>query len=55
MDLQNGIPQMDQCAVTEAKGYSPNGDPSIKAQQFGELATAYEDCDAIPLWAYASG
>ncbi len=54
MDIQNGTPLMDRFAVTEEKKYSPNGNPSIKAKQFGELAMAYEDCDTIPLlWAYA--
>ncbi len=54
MDVQNGVPQMDQFAVTEEKKYSPNGNPSLKAKQFGELAMAYEDCDTVPLlWAYA--
>ncbi len=54
MDIQNGVPQMDKFAVTEELKYSPTGNPSLKAKQFGELAMAYEDCDTVPLlWAYA--
>lgn len=54
MDIQNGTPQMDLFAITEELKYSPTGNPSIKAKQFGELALAYEDCDTIPLlWSYA--
>ena len=54
MDIQSGVPQMDKFAVTEELKYSPTGNPSLKAKQFGELAMAYEDCDTIPLlWAYA--
>ncbi len=54
MDVQNGVPQMDKFAVTEELKYSPTGNPSQKAKQFGELAMAYEDCDTVPLlWAYA--
>jgi phospholipase C len=45
---------MDKFAVTEELKYSPKGNPSLKAKQFGELAMAYEDCDTVPLlWAYA--
>ena len=54
MDVVNGVPQMDKFAVTEELKYSPTGNPSLKAKQFGELAMAYEDCDTIPLlWGYA--
>jgi len=54
MDIQNGVPQMDKFAVTEELKYSPTGNPSLKAKQFGELSMAYEDCDTVPLlWAYA--
>ena len=55
MDLVGGTPQMDQFAVTEEKKYSPTGNPSLKAKQFGELAMAYEDGDTVPfLWRYAN-
>jgi phospholipase C len=55
MDIQNSVPQMDKFAVTEELKYSPTGNPSLKAKQFGELAMAYEDCDTVPLlWAYAN-
>jgi phospholipase C len=54
MHVQGGAAQMDQFAVTEELKYSPTGNPSIKAKQFGELAMAYEDCDTVPLlWRYA--
>lgn len=54
MDIQNGVPQMDNFAVTEELKYSPTGNPSLEAKQFGELAMAYEDCNTVPLlWAYA--
>jgi len=54
MDVQNGVALMDQFATTEELKYSPTGNPSIKAKQYGELSMAYEDCDTIPLlWAYA--
>ena len=55
MDVQADTPKMDQFAVTEELKYSPTGNPSIKAKQFGELAMAYEDCDTVPiLWQYAN-
>jgi phospholipase C len=55
MDVQSGTALMDMFAVTEERKYSPMGNPSTKAKQFGELAMAYEDCDTIPiLWQYAS-
>lgn len=54
MDIVDGQPKMDHYALTEEKKYSPTGNPSLKAKQFGELAMAYEDCDTVPLlWAYA--
>lgn len=55
MDILHSVPRMDQFAVTEEKKYSPTGNPSLKAKQFGELAMAYEDGDTIPfLWRYAN-
>jgi phospholipase C len=54
MDIQNNVAAMDQYAVTEELKYSPTGNPSLQAKQFGELTMAHEDCDTIPiLWAYA--
>jgi len=54
MDVQKGVALMDKFAVTEELKYSPTGNPSLKAKQFGELAMAYEDCDTVPfLWQYA--
>jgi phospholipase C len=54
MNIQNGVPRMDKFARTEELKYSPTGNPSLKAKQFGELAMAYEDCDTVPLlWSYA--
>jgi len=54
MDVVSGVPQMDKFAVTEELKYSPTGNPSLKAKQFGELSMAYEDCDTVPLlWGYA--
>lgn len=54
MDILNNAAQMDNFAVVEERKYSPTGNPSLKAKQFGELAMAYEDCDTIPLlWGYA--
>ena len=54
MDVVNGTAHMDRFAITEEKKYSPHGDPSLEAKQFGELAMAYEDCDTVPfLWRYA--
>ena len=55
MDIVNGKPLMDHFAQTEEQKYSPNGSPTLKAKQFGELAMAYEDGDTIPfLWRYAN-
>ena len=55
MDIVNGVPQMNKFAVTEESLHSPTGNPSLKAEQYGELAMAHEDCDTIPfLWRYAS-
>lgn len=54
MDIVGGVPQMDRFALTEERKYSPSGNPSLKAKQFGELTMAHEDCDTIPfLWGYA--
>jgi len=54
MDVQDGHALMDKFAETEERKYSPQGNPSLMAKQFGELAMAYEDCDTIPfLWSYA--
>ena len=54
MDTVNGMAKMDRYAQGEEKKYSPTGNPSLKAKQFGELAMAHEDCDTVPLlWRYA--
>jgi len=55
MDIQSGVPLMDQFAqIEELKYYTPPANPTLKAKQMGELAMAYEDCDTVPLlWAYA--
>jgi phospholipase C len=54
MDVVEGRPQMDHFALVEERKYSPFGNPSLMAKQFGELAMAYEDCDTVPLlWRYA--
>jgi phospholipase C len=55
MDIQSGVPLMDQFAqVEELKYYTPPANPSLKAKQMGELTMAYEDCDTVPLlWGYA--
>jgi phospholipase C len=54
MDVLSDVPRMDKFAVTEELKYSPTGNPTLKAKQFGELAMAYEDCDTVPLlWTYA--
>jgi phospholipase C len=55
MDIQSGVPLMDQFAhIEELKYYTPPANPSLKAKQMGELAMAYEDCDTVPLlWGYA--
>ncbi len=55
MHVVSGVPQMDRFAITEENKYSPTGNPSLQAKQFGELAMAYEDCDTVPfLWNYAN-
>jgi len=55
MDVKDGQPRMDRFALTEEKKYSPTGNPSLQAKQFGELALAYEDGDTVPLlWRYAN-
>ncbi len=54
MDIQGAVPRMDRFSLVEERKYSPTGNPSLKAKQFGELAMAYEDCDTVPvLWRYA--
>ncbi len=54
MDVVDGVAKMDGFALAEEKKYSPDGNPSLMAKQFGELTMAYEDCDTVPfLWAYA--
>jgi phospholipase C len=54
MDVVNDKPRMDRFAVVEERKHTPFGRPSLAAQQFGELAMAYEDCDTVPLlWRYA--
>jgi phospholipase C len=54
MDIVDGIPRMDRFALTEERRFSPTGNPSLLAKQFGELTMAYEDCDTVPfLWQYA--
>lgn len=55
MDVQNGVPRMDQFAVREESDYYSTGNPPLMGKQAGELTMAYEDCDTIPLlWAYAN-
>ena len=55
MDLRDHRPQMDRFAEFEERKYSPAGNPSLQARQFGELAMAYLDGDTVPLlWRYAS-
>jgi phospholipase C len=55
MDVVDGRPRMDHFALAEEQKYSPTGNPSLVAKQFGELAMAYEDGDTVPLlWRYAS-
>ena len=54
MNVTGGVPLMNQFARTEELKYSPTGNPSLKAKQFGELSMAYEDCTTVPfLWQYA--
>jgi phospholipase C len=54
MDVINGHPGMDRFAFDEERKYSPTGNPSLKAKQYGELAMAYMDGDTVPfLWRYA--
>ncbi|HEV2302632.1 MAG TPA: alkaline phosphatase family protein [Stellaceae bacterium] len=54
MNIVGGRPQMNHFALVEERKYSPFGNPSLAAKQFGELAMAYEDCDTVPLlWRYA--
>jgi len=54
MHIVDGVPMMDQFAMTEVRKHSATALPSLQAKQFGELAMAHEDCDTIPfLWRYA--
>ena len=54
MHVLDGVPQMDQFAMTEVRKHSATDAPTLAAKQFGELAMAHEDCDTIPfLWRYA--
>ncbi|OYV66834.1 MAG: hypothetical protein B7X09_02855, partial [Acidiphilium sp. 21-66-27] len=54
LHVVHGVPRMDRFALTEERKYSPQGAPSLRALQFGELAMAHEDCDTVPiLWHYA--
>ncbi|MDE2177617.1 MAG: hypothetical protein KGJ50_04865 [Xanthomonadaceae bacterium] len=54
LHVVGGVPRMDRFALTEERKYSPQGAPSLRALQFGELAMAHEDCDTVPiLWHYA--
>lgn len=55
MDIVDGTPRMDRFALSEERKFSPTGNPSLQAKQFGELTMAYEDCDTVPfLWQYAN-
>jgi len=55
MHLVDGRAQMDNFALVEELKHTPQGAPSLRAKQFGELTMAYEDGDTIPLlWRYAN-
>lgn len=55
MNVVDGVPQMNNFAIGEERVHSPTGNPSLLAEQYGELAMAHEDCDTVPfLWEYAS-
>ncbi len=55
MDVVGTHPRMDRFSITEELKYSPSGNPSLKALQYGELAMAHEDCNTVPiLWNYAA-
>jgi len=55
MHIVDGKPQMDRFALTEERRISREGNPSLKAVQFGELTMAYVDGDTIPFyWRYAN-
>ncbi|MEJ2679322.1 MAG: alkaline phosphatase family protein, partial [Gemmatimonadota bacterium] len=62
MNVRHGVPKMDRFALTEEAIHSPGhtlpakGRPvSLTAEQFGELAMAYEDCSTVPfLWRWAA-
>ncbi|MBV1702373.1 MAG: hypothetical protein KGQ46_11195 [Hyphomicrobiales bacterium] len=54
MNTKSGVPAMDHFSLVEETKYSPKGNPSLMAKQFGELAMAHEDCDTVPLlWRFA--
>lgn len=54
MDIQNGRSRMDKFAAEEQQAKLKQGRSPLQAEQFGELAMAYEDCNTIPLlWNYA--
>jgi phospholipase C len=66
MNIEDGVPRMDQFAMMEERKHekpgkaataassAEGGNPPLGAKQMGELAMAYEDCDTIPfLWRYA--
>ncbi|CCW35396.1 phospholipase C [Chthonomonas calidirosea] len=55
MHIVDGKPQMDRFALTEERRISREGNPSLKAVQFGELTMAYVDGDTVPFyWRYAN-
>ncbi len=59
MDLPNGTgtPKMDMFSQVEYLKYASPGNAAanLKAQEFGELAMGYVDCNTIPfLWNYAA-
>lgn len=54
MDIQKGRAKMDKFAAEEQQAKRRQGRSPLQAEQFGELAMAYENCDTIPLlWNYA--
>ena len=54
MDVVAGQPNMDRFAFAEERKWSPRGNPSLLAKQYGELSMAYMDGDTVPLlWRYA--
>jgi phospholipase C len=62
MNVTYGVPRMDRFALTEEQIHSPGGvlpakgqPVTLAAEQFGELAMAYEDCSTVPLlWRWAA-